>query len=184
MSKNDKKNKFSGLGSKFPKKGPNALWLLMAFLAAGILYLFWYNSVNRDIESITYTKLLVHIESDQIKSMHVQDQYVRGTYKNGKMFTTYIAPTEKFWELVKQRNVDVEIFPQEKQSWGTYFLISFLPFLLILLFFYFKQGQGGGNGGKIFSVGKSKAKFFSPNTVQVTFKDVAGVHEAKEDLKD
>jgi len=180
MNKNLKKRGFHG-------RGPNAVWFLLFLLGVGLVYLFWYNSINRDIEAINYTKLLKAVEDDKVASLVVQDQHVQGKYKDGKMFDTYVVPTEKFWESLKTHNVDVEIYPQEKQSWGAYLLLSILPFLILLVFFYFKQQQsGGGNGGsgKIFNVGKSKAKFFSPNTITVTFKDVAGVHEAKEDLKD
>lgn len=185
MSKFRKTNKGFNQTSRFPGKGPNAVWMLFLLLAAGMLYLFWYNSVNREIEPITYSKLLTKIEANQVKSIKVQDQYAQGTYTDGKQFTSYIVPTEKFWDTLKIKNVDVEVFPQERHSWGAYIFLSILPFLLILLFLYFKQNQGGGGGsGKIFNIGKSKAKFFSPNTVKTTFKDVAGVEEAKEDLRD
>jgi cell division protease FtsH len=185
MSKFRKPNKLFNKSSRFPGKGPNAVWMLFLLLAAGMLYLFWYNSINREIESITYSKLLTKIETSQVKSIKVQDQYAQGMYTDGKQFTSYIIPTERFWDALKLKNVDVEVFPQEKHSWGAYIFLSILPFLLILLFLYFRQNQGGGGGsGKIFSVGKSKAKFFSPNTVKTTFKDVAGVNEAKEDLRD
>ncbi len=95
-------------------------------------------------------------------------------------------PSTKIWTLLDTRNLDVEIYPVEKQSWGAYLFLSLLPLLLLFLFFFFRQqqGQGGGGSNKIFSVGKNKAKFFSANTVNVTFKDVAGVHDAKEDLKE
>jgi cell division protease FtsH len=166
-------------------KGPNALWLLLFLVGIGILYLFWYNSVNREIEVINYSKLLNSIEREKVASVWIQDQLVQGKYRDNKQFTTYIVPNEKFWELLRQHNVEVEIYPQEKQSWGAYILFSILLVLLILFFVYFRQTQNGGGGSsKIFSVGKSKARFFSPNTINVTFKDVAGVAEVKEELKD
>jgi len=180
MNKNLKKRGFHG-------RGPNAVWLLLFLLGVGLIYLFWYNSINRDIEAISYTKLLRAVEDNKVASLVVQDQHVQGKYKDGKMFDTYVVPTETFWESLKTHNVEVEIYPQEKQSWGAYLLLSILPFIILLVFFYFRQQQtGGGSGGsgKIFNVGKSKAKFFSPNTITITFKDVAGVQEAKEDLKD
>jgi len=166
--------------------GPGALWLLLAFVGIGVLYLFWYNSANREIDVLTYSKLLSEIESKNVASVVVQDQYVQGKFKNNKMFAAYIAPTQLFWDVIKTNNVDAEVYPPEKHSWGVYLFLSLLPFLFLLAFFYFRQNQqnSGGGAGKIFSVGKSKAKFFSPNTITVTFKDVAGVNEAKEDLLD
>ncbi len=178
------KNMYSRKKNNFPSKGPNGLWVLLLLMTAGILYLLWHNSKDINIESVTYSKLISSVQEGKVKTIKVQDQRVDGIYQDGKAFSTYIVPTEGFWELLVSKKVDVEIFPLEKQSWGAYLFISLLPFLLIMLFFYFKQGQGGGGGNKIFSVGKSKAKLFAPNSVQIMFKDVAGAHEAKEDLKD
>jgi cell division protease FtsH len=183
--KKDQKNKLYKKKLYQSGKGPNALWFLLLLFGAGIVYLFWYNSINRDIDYITFSKFITQVENGRIKKVSVQDQLVQGQYKDGQMFSTYIAPSEKLWDNLKQRQVEIEIFPPEKQSWGAYLLLfTLLPFLLILLFFYFKQGQGGGGGGKIFSIGKSKARFFSPNTIATTFNDVAGINEVKEDLKD
>jgi cell division protease FtsH len=167
-------------------KGPNAIWLLFLFLAAGMVYLFWYNSQNRQIEPIKYTTLLTLVEKDQVETIVIQDQHVQGKLKNGKLFETYVIPSDQLWQTFKDHGVLMDVYPPEKQTWFGYLFISMLPFLLIFLFFmYLRQGQGGSSGaGKIFSMGKSKARFFSPNTINVTFKDVAGVHEAKEDLKD
>ncbi len=187
--KNDNRKKYSRKrsgrkGPNIPQKGPNAFWLLIILFGAIVAYLFWFNSVNRDMEHVTFSKLVTQIETDQVKSLKIQDQHVQGLYKDGRKFAGYVAPTDNFWNTLKKHRVDVEVYPQEKQSWGAYLLLSFFPLMLILLFFYFRQGQGGGGGSKIFSVGKSKAKFFSPNSINVTFKDVAGIPEAKEDLKD
>lgn len=175
MSKNIRKNNFG--------RGPNAVWLLIALLVSGVAYLFWYNSVNRDIESLTHSKVIAAAEAGRIQSLIIQDQHVQGKFKDGKVFEAYVAPTQKFWDAMQDQQVDVEVYPQEKNSWG--FTALFMIFLLLLfpIIFYFRQNQGGGSS-KIFNVGKSKAKFFSPNTITVTFKDVAGVDEAKEDLRD
>ena len=169
-----------------PTKGPNAVWVLLFFLGLGVAYLFWYNSVNREIEHVSYSKLLNQVSQDQVKSIVVQDHSAQGRYRDGRVFSANVAPTERLWNALFDHKVDVEIFPPEKQSWGSYFFLAVFPLIFLMLFFYFRQNQGGGNGGggRIFNVGKSKAKFFSPNQITITFKDVAGVQDAKEDLKD
>lgn len=185
MNDKQKKNRFSRKPSQLPGKGPNAIWFLLIFLCAGIGYLLWYNSVNRDFETLTYSNFITKIESNQVKSIRAQGQHVEGQYKDGRMFVTYVAPADGIWDTLRQNHVDVEILPLEKQSWIYMLFFALLPFFLLIIFFYFRQGQGGaGGGGKIFNVGKSKAKFFSPNTIDVTFKNVAGVEEAKSHLKD
>ncbi len=169
----------------FKGRGPNALWLLFLLVTLGIIYLFWFNSVNRDIESISYSKLLTAIENNKVQSIVIQGQHVQGKYKDGKMFDTYVVPSSKLWENLKIHNVDMEVYPVEKESWGGYFLLIAILFGIALFIIYLRQSQSGGGGsGKIFNVGKSKARFFSPNTINVTFKDVAGNAEAKEDVKD
>lgn len=184
---NNKQQKFRPSLPNFPGRSPYTAWFALLLLIACGAFLFWYNSVHKDLEAISYSKLLDAIESKQVATLRVQDQYAQGEYANGKRFTTYIAPTEKFWDLLKENHINVEVYPQEKQAWGMYFLfLAFLFLITLLVFLYFRQQQGGGDGkgGKIFNVGKSKARFFAPNTITVTFNDVAGVQDAKEDLRD
>lgn len=168
-------------------KGPNAVWLLLALLVLGVGYLFWYNSVNRDVEAINYSKLLSAIQNRQVEAVVVQDQHVQGKFKDGRQFDAYVVPTQLFWDVLHANNVDVEVYPQEKHSWATFLLVLLILLALLPLILYLRQSQAGGGAGgssKIFSVGKSKARFFSPNTITVSFKDVAGATEAKEDLLD
>ncbi len=169
-----------------PSKGPNAVWVLLFFLALGVAYLFWYNSINREVEHVSYSKLLEQVDQNKVKSIVVQDHAAQGKYQDGRIFSANVQPSDRLWNSLLDHKVDIEIFPPEKQSWGSYLFLAFFPLIFLLAFFYFRQNQGGGNGGggRIFSVGKSKAKFFSPNQITVTFKDVAGVQDAKEDLKE
>jgi cell division protease FtsH len=171
-----------------PKRGPNALWLLIILLGLGFGYLFWYNGSQKPIKEFSYSEFKQLIVEDKIKTFAVQDQYVQGKLKSGEDFESYILHSEKIWEECQKHGVNVVVQPPEKPSWGgylLYFIVMFLPMILLFALFYFRQNQGGGGmggAGKIFSVGKSKAKFSSPNTVDVTFKDVAGAQEAKDDL--
>lgn len=174
-------------GNNFPNKNPQALWLLIALIGLGIAYLFWYNSINREVEALSFSKFLHAVEENRIDSIVVQGQLVQGKFKDGKTFYSNVIPISKLWETLHDHNVDIEVFPMEKESWGGYVTLLLLLMMIGMFVYYLRQMQsGGGNGGsgKIFNVGKSKARFFSPNSITVTFKDVAGVTEAKEDLKD
>jgi len=166
-------------------RGPNALWLLILAIGLAVVYLLWYNSINKEIKDVSFSQLITAVETDKVESIEIQDQHVQGKFKDGKRFDGYVVPTDSFWATLKEHKVDVVVYPIEKHSWGTYIIIPFILFLFVFLFMYFRQNQSGGSGSsKIFNVGKSKAKFFSPNTISVTFKDVAGVPDVKEDLKD
>lgn len=173
--------------NKLHGQGPNAIWLLFIMVGLGIAYLFWYNSINRDIETVSFSKFLTAIEDNKVESVAIQGQQVHGKFKDGKMFEGYVVPITKLWDSLSSHKVDIDVYPVEKETWGGYAM--FLILLMGIGFFLFylrQQSQNGGNGGggKIFNVGKSKARFFSPNTITVTFKDIAGNHEAKEDVKD
>lgn len=168
-------------------KSPNSLWLLLALLVGGLFYLFWYNSVNREIKNVSYSTFVKLVDEDKVEGVTIQDTYVHGMLKkNGIRFQTHIIPTEKLWSSLDNHDVNVEVIPIDRAGWGTSLIfIALLGLLLLMAVFYFRQGgQRGGGASKIFNVGKSKARFFSPNAVNITFKDVAGVTEAKEDLTD
>lgn len=179
MSRKDNKKKMMNNG-----KGPNALWLLMIGLMVGMAYLFWYHSTNREILPLSYSTLLKQLEENKVTALAIQDQHVQGKLKDGRIFDTHVLLTPRFMDLVSAKNIDVEVYPKDKQQWGTYLLFMILLLSLLPLFLYYRQTQGGGGASKMFNVGKSKARFFSPNSINVTFKDVAGVTEAKEDLRD
>lgn len=166
-------------------RGPNAAWLLVGLLVAAMMYLFWYHSNEREIVPLSYSELLSQVESNNVDVIVVNDQNASGILKDARRFESTIAATNYFWDALRQHKVRVSIYPQDRQSMSSYFFLLLICLIIGFAFMYLRQNQGGGGGaGKIFNVGKSKAKFFSPNSINVTFKDVAGVVEAKEELKD
>ena len=177
-------------------KGPGALFLLLLIIGMGLGYLFWYNSINVDRETIPFSTFLSEVESGNVKSIAVQDQHAQGEFKQGihvqgegrikkaQFFDTTIASLDSLWEKLHKHKVVMEVYPRDRSPWWSPLLLLFVFFSLIgLLYFFLRQGQGGSSS-KIFNVGKSRARFFSPNSIKIKFKDVAGVHEAKEDLGD
>lgn len=191
MKKNfRKKPNFQG------NKGPGALFLLLLIIGMGLGYLFWYNSINIDRETIPFSTFLSQVEAGNVKSVAFQDQQAQGEFKQGihvqgegrikkaQYFDTTIASLDGLWEKLHKHNVVMEVYPRERNLWWPPLLLLFVFFSLIgLLYFFLRNGQGGSSS-KIFNIGKSRARFFSPNTIKIKFKDVAGVHEAKEDLRD
>lgn len=190
MKKDSKNTRFGG-------RGPNAAWLLLAIFLASVAILYYFQGEYKHREMLTYTDFLEQVEKNNVETIDIEGQHVRGEFKQPhsipvaegtslatRYFHTYIvAPSSMLMQKLYDHKVIVRIVPNERSPWG-FSLLYFFFGLSILGIMYFMMRQGQGGGGKIFSVGKSRAKFFSPNTIKIKFKDVAGVVEAKEDLRD
>ncbi len=183
---------------RFGGRGPNAIWLLLLIFFAAIGFLYYYSAVVATREMISYSTFVEQVDAQNVSMVEVEGQQVRGMLKNPiphlredgitrsiKDFSVYIAtPTNDFMQFLQSHSVNVRIIPIDRNNWNLSFVLIFGLFALMgLVYFFLRQGQGGG-GGKMFSFGKSKARFFAPNTIKIKFKDVAGVEEAKDDLKD
>jgi cell division protease FtsH len=169
-----------------PKKNSYMGWILLVACIGLSALFFRYSADEIQVEPILYSTMLKYIEDDAIKAVHIHDNQVYGQLKDGRRFETLVLPSEKLWNSLHEKNIDIKVIPQESGMWGNYIFFLLLLGIMIWAIFFFRQNQGNGNGamGKIFNVGKSRARFFSPNTITVTFKDVAGVIEAKEELQD
>ena len=118
----------------------------------------------------------------------IQNREITGKFTSGENFKTYSPETDNqvlITDLMKN-NVQILAKPPEQQGWLMQIFISWFPFLLIigLWIFFMRQVQGGGGGRGAMSFGKSRARMLSDDQVKVTFSDVAGVEEAKEDVSE
>ena len=174
------------LNLKSFKGGPGNLFLVVLFLALTLLAVLKLADFSHQTESISYSNFLKKLEANQIKSVEVTGNEIRGIYRDGRnRFETIIPNSPKIWDLLKEHNVDTNI--SSPGDFGIWQFLYFLPFLLTLaaLWFVFRQSRNsGGNGGNIFSMSKSKAKMFMPAQIKVNFETVAGATEAKEELSD
>jgi len=170
-----------------PKKQPKSLKNLLFWIAAGIIIIILWSilqSQGKDERKINFSQFMNEVEKGEIVEVTITGNQVKGKYNNGADFTT-IAPTQ-FDELVKilrEHNVSITVKDTSRSPWFSY-LFTWFPIILLILFwvFFMRQMQAGGN--KALSFGKSRAKLFSGIQKKVTFKDVAGVKEAKEELQE
>jgi cell division protease FtsH len=164
--------------------------LLWMIIAAVLLTVF--NNFNQPItaEELVYSDFIQEVQRGNITEVTITGGEIHGVKANGTRFVTvnaYIDDPKLFDDLVSH-DVRVSADMPEQQSIWTQLLVASFPILIIIAVFMFfmRQMQGGGVGGKggPMAFGKSKAKMLSEDQVKVTFADVAGVDEAKDDVKE
>lgn len=135
-------------------------------------------------EVMPYSTFLSEVNSGNVTKVRIDHEQLTGTLKSGKQFTTYILDAATLPSTVAEKGVEVEIVPPPKNSWLTALLTSLLPTLLLIgVWIYFIYNMQGG-GSKVMGFAKSKAKLFLDNRPKVTFGDVAGCDESKEELEE
>ena len=164
--------------------------LLWMIIAAVLLTVFNNFSQPSSAEQLIYSDFIEEVQSGQVAEVNITNLNIVGSRNNGSRFTTVLPyfGDDKLLDDLLANDVDVRISEPERQSIWTQLLVASFPILIIIAVFMFfmRQMQGGGVGGKggPMAFGKSKAKMLSDDQVKVTFADVAGVDEAKNDVKE
>jgi cell division protease FtsH len=157
-------------------------WVVL--VVVGVLIWNFSTKFQQQDRSITFSEFISQVDNGQIRSVVITGQEISGTMKTGEPFHTY-APTqyEALANKLYERGVAISGKEPAASPWAS-LLYSWAPVLLMIGFwiFFMRQMQSGGN--KALSFGKSKAKLSSSSQKKVTFKDVAGVDEAKEELQE
>ena len=163
------------------------LWLIIAIVLVSVFSNFGPH--NAGTEKITYSQFLKEIDQGSVSSVSVEDdRIIRGMSKNNHRFVTYQPMPDKalLGELLKN-NVDVSGQEKQQESFLLHLFINWFPMLLLIgvWVFFMRQMQGGGGGGRgAMSFGRSRARLLDEDQVKVTFADVAGVDEAKDEVKE
>ncbi len=180
MKMRKKKRGFFGGGPK------NALIACLVILGC-LFALNYLTDLSRNIQSITYSTFLDKVEQDQVKTVYVSGQEIRGLLKDRTKFEVIVPNTPKNWDLLREHGVEISVADPSSQSNIWYLFILALALIAAWGIWYSLRqlrSAGGSGGGNIFNMGKSKAKLFMPSTVKDTFDSVAGAAEAKEELHD
>ncbi len=162
-----------------------SLWLVISLMM--ILLFNMFNKPKPTADKISYSDFISQIEAGKITSVTIQGNDVFGKYdgKDGKDFRTYKPNSDAdLTQMLLDKKVAIQAKPdEEKFSWFSIF-ISWFPLILLVgvWIFFMRQMQVGG--GKAMSFGKSRAKLLTENQVKITFEDVAGIEEAKEELNE
>ncbi|KTC92004.1 ATP-dependent zinc metalloprotease FtsH [Legionella cincinnatiensis] len=161
------------------------LWLIIAIVLVSVFSNF--GPRNSVAEKLSYSQFLKEVDQGMVNSVTIEDdKIIKGITKNNKRFVTYMPMQDNalLGELLKSK---VEVSGQEKQqeSFLLHLFINWFPMLLLIgvWVFFMRQMQGGGGRGAM-SFGRSRARLLGEDQVKVTFADVAGVDEAKEEVKE
>jgi cell division protease FtsH len=163
-----------------------AVFWVVIICVAVLLWAVVHTGRSKQDDQPTFTQLMQAVEEGKVKSVTVNGSTgdVQGQYNaaDGRSFRTNI-PTNypAIYDLMRQKNVAVTVVKDSGTGWVS-ILINAVPFVLLLAFWIFMMRQMQSGGNKALSFGKSRAKLHSSQQKKVTFKDVAGVEEAKEEL--
>lgn len=161
--------------------------MLLWFVIAIVLMSFFSNFSRHptNTQEIAYSEFVKKVQTDQVKQITIDGQTIKGVYVNGQMFNSYMPLSDPglISDLLKH-NVDIKGKPPEHRGLLMQLFISWFPVLLFIgvWIFFMRQMQGGGGKGGALSFGKSKARLLGEDQIKITFADVAGVEEAKEDV--
>lgn len=136
--------------------------------------------------SLSYSEFMSSIENKTITRVSISGDTISGTLQNGKVFQTIIPPNDgDLMSILRESGVEISVKEAQKDSWLMTIFVSWFPMLLLIgvWIFFMRQMQGGGKGGAL-SFGKNRARLTEQSDNTVTFDDVAGIDEAKEELEE
>ncbi|HEY6364217.1 MAG TPA: ATP-dependent zinc metalloprotease FtsH [Candidatus Binatia bacterium] len=159
-----------------------ALWLVLALIFLVIFSVF-SKQHGREPE-IVFSDFMSAVERGEVQEVVIQGHNIQGKYKNGERFRTFAPNDPELVKSLREKSVKIAAKPEDESPWYMVLLLNWFPMLLLIgvWIFFMRQMQVGG--GKAMSFGKSRAKLLTENQHRVTFSDVAGVDEAKDDLQE
>ena len=158
------------------------VWLFIILL--GLFIFNMYYKPKKTYENVIFSDFVEAVEKDSIQSVIIQGKHILGTFKDGKEFKSYAADDPELMKMLRVHGVRINAKPDEDSGMWQSILISWFPMLLLIgvWIFFMRQMQAGG--GKAMAFGKSKARLVVGKENKVTFQDVAGIDEAKEELQE
>ncbi|MGA2533310.1 MAG: ATP-dependent zinc metalloprotease FtsH [Candidatus Aminicenantales bacterium] len=160
---------------------------LLFWISAGVIIILLWSLLQSPAaakKDVTFSQFMTEVEQGRVEKVTIQESELNGVFKDGQTFKTILpGGYADLIKILRENKVDIVVKDTSRSPLFT-ILLSWFPILLIILFwvFFMRQMQAGGN--KAMSFGKSRAKLFSAQQKKVTFKDVAGVEEAENELQE
>lgn len=159
-----------------------ALWLVISLVM--ILLFNVFNQSRIQDREISYTEFMAQVEKGLVAAVVIQGQEISGSDVNGMRFKSFAPQDADLIKTLRQHGVAIKAKPPTESPWYMTVLVSWFPMILLIAVWIFFMRQMQGGGGKAMSFGKSRATLLSDQSAKVTFEDVAGIDEAKEELNE
>ena len=162
-----------------------ALWVIIVLLLLALFTLFQNPGQRTTAQDISFSQLLTEVDQGRVRDVVIQGPEIHGTFANGTSFQTYAPSDPGLVQKLYSKGVSITARPpSDNVPWFVSLLVSWLPFIALIGVWIFLSRQMQGAGGKALGFGKSRAKLLAEAHGRVTFEDVAGVDEAKQDLQE
>ena len=163
-----------------------ALWVIIALLVVALFNLFQSSGPNGADKQLAFSDFLTEVENGQVATVTIQGNDISGTLQNQTPFTTYAPDDAQLVQRLTNKGVRITAAPKQSINPVLGHLLTWLPFIVIVgvWIVFMRQMQGGGGGRGAMGFGKSRAKLLTEHSGRVTFEDVAGVEEAKQEVEE
>ncbi len=162
-----------------------ALWVIIVLLLLALFTLFQNPGQRASSQDISFSQLLSEVDQNHVRDVVIQGPEIHGTFTNGSSFQTYAPSDPTLVKRLYDGKVSITAKPPgDNVPWFVSLLVSWLPFIALIGVWIFLSRQMQGGAGKAMGFGKSRAKMLTEAHGRVTFEDVAGVDEAKQDLQE
>ena len=155
-------------------------WVVVGLFMILLFNLFTFQGQSPD-EEVRFSEFVTKVEQGDIREVTIRGNYLNGLFKDGRPFKTYTVEYPELVKLLRDNHVAINARPPDDSPWYVTLLVTWGPFVLFLAlwFFLMRQMQVGGN--KALSFGRSRARMLTEDRKKITFSDVAGIDEAKEE---
>ena len=162
-----------------------ALWVIIVLLLLALFTLFQNPGQRTATQDISFSQLLNEVDQGRVRDVLIQGPEIHGTFTDGRPFNTYAPSDPSLVQRLYGKGVAITArAPGDNVPWFVSLLVSWLPFIALIGVWIFLSRQMQGGAGKAMGFGKSRAKMLTEAHGRVTFDDVAGVDEAKQDLQE
>ena len=159
--------------------------LYLLIIAAFVIAIDAFSGQSANKSELSYTGFIQQVQQKKVESVTItNDHGIKGKLKNGTEFNSYAPSDETLIKTLQDNVVEITAAPPEQPAWWMSLLGSAIPIIILVVLFFFIMQQTQGGGGRVMNFGKSRAKLMGEGNVKVSFKDVAGAEEAKQELEE